>query len=212
MALEYKEPDRAYVARQLNGPVISAFIKAVYNYLHSFMDSHCDYFKNLSIQTADTAHLKFIGNLMGLQLFQLFTDPSGGMYLVFTDDAFNSDAYDYDNGWAEAYRAYQAGDGVFGTGEERDFPVVLSDEQYRKILEALSQSSTTSVDSILVVDTLVNVFLQSTDYNISYNSGYIDVLNVVLGPTVPQRYVIILQSMFDRLYEGAGITVLVSHI
>lgn len=212
MALEYKEPDRAYVARQLNGPVISAFIKAVYNYLHSFMDSHCDYFKNLSIQTADTAHLKFIGNLMGLQLFQLFTDPSGGMYLVFTDDAFNSDEYDYDNGWAEAYRAYQAGDGVFGTGEERDFPVVLSDAQYRKILEALSQSSTTSVDSILVVDTLVNVFLESTDYNINYNSGYIDVLNVVLGPTAPQRYVTILQSMFDRLYEGAGITVLVSHI
>lgn len=212
MALEYKEPDRAYVARQLNGPVISAFIKAVYNYLHSFIDNHCSYFKNLSIQTADTAHLRFIGNLMGLQLFQLFTDPSGGMYLVFTDDAFNSDTYDYDNGWAEAYRAYQSGDGVFGTGEERDFPVVLSDEQYRKILEALSQSSTTSVDSILVVDTLVNVFLESTDYNISYNSGYIDVLNVVLGPTAPQRYVTILQSMFDRLYEGAGITVLVSHI
>lgn len=212
MAILYKEPDRPYVAKQLNGSIIKNFIKAVYNYLHMPLDHHCEYFANLSIDTADTPHLRFIGNIMGLQLFQLFTDVSGGMYLVYTDEAYNSGDYDYDNGWAETYRAYQAGDGVFATGEETGFPVVLTTEQYRRILQALSQTYSASVDSIMVVDTLINVFTGSTDYNLSYNAGYTDVLNVVLGPSLSIKFVTILQSMFDRLFEGASITMLVTHI
>lgn len=212
MAILYKEPDRPYVAKQLNGNIIKSFIKAVYNYLHMPLDHHCEYFASLSIDTADTPHLRFIGNIMGLQLFQLFTDVSGGMYLVYTDDAYNSEDYDYDNGWAETYRAYQAGDGVFATGEETGFPVVLTTEQYRRILQALSQTYSASVDSIMVIDTLINVFTGSTDYNLSYNAGYTDVLNVVLGPSLSVRFVTILQSMFDRLFEGASITMLVTHI
>jgi hypothetical protein len=212
MAIEYLEPDRPYVAKQLNGPIIKAFIKAVYNFFHTFMDYHAAYFKNLSIETADVQHLRFIGNIMGLQLFNLFTDASGGMYLVFTDEAFDTDEYDYDNGWADAYRAYQEGDGVFGTGNEEEYPVTLTTEQYRKILEALSAVRSASVDSIKAIDTLAHVFLDSPDYNISYNNGYIDVVNIVLGPTIGARYTTILQSMYDKLFYGASITVLVSHI
>lgn len=212
MAILYKEPDRDYVARQLNGPIIKGFIKAVYNFLHMYLDHHTAYFKSLSIETADTPHLRFIGSIMGLQLFQLFTDASGGMYLIFTDEAFDVSEYTYDNGWAEVYRAYQAGDGVFGTGEEPDFPVVLTTEQYRKILEAISTISSASIDSIYAIDTLLSVFLESTDYNLSYNNGYVDVLNVVLGPSIPVRNTIIIQSMFDRLFKGASVQMLVTHI
>lgn len=212
MAVLYKEPDRAYIARQFNGPIISAFIKAVYNFLHMFIDHNAQYFRTLSIETADTPHLRFIGRLMGLQLFELFTDPSGGMYLIFTDEAYNVSEYTFDNGWAEAYRAYQEGDGVFGTGNEIAFPVVLTTEQYRKILEAMSEITSASIDSIYAIDTLLSVFLESTDYNISYNNGYKDVLNVVLGSTIPVRNVQIVQSMFDRLFKGASVTMLVSHI
>ena len=42
-ALEYKEPDRPYVAKQLNGPIISGFIKAVYNFFHMALDHHTEY-------------------------------------------------------------------------------------------------------------------------------------------------------------------------
>jgi hypothetical protein len=212
MAILYKEPDRSYVARQFNGPIISAFIKAVYNFLHMFIDHNAEYFKTLSIETADTPHLRFIGRLMGLQLFELFTDPSGGMYLIFTDSDYDVSEYTFDNGWAEIYRAWQEGDGVFGTGNEVDYPVVLTTEQYRKILLAVSDITSASIDSIYAIDTLLSVFLESTDYNISYNNGYIDVLNVVLGPTIPVRNVQIVQSMFDRLFKGASVTMLVSHI
>ena len=212
MAIVYKEPDRGYVARQFNGPIISAFIKAVYNFLHMFIDHNAEYFKTLSIETADTPHLRFIGRLMGLQLFELFTDPSGGMYLIFTDNDYDVSEYTFDNGWAEVYRAYQEGDGVFGTGNEIDFPVVLSTEQYRKLIEAVSNITSASIDSLYAVDTLLNVFLESTDYNISYNNGYIDVINVVLGPSIPVRNVQILQSMFDRFFKGGVNTMLVTHI
>ena len=212
MAILYEELDRDYVAKQFNGPIISAFVKAVYNFLHTYMDNHIVYFKNLSIETADTPHLRFIGRLMGLQLFELFTDPSGGMYLIFTDEDYPVSEYTFDNGWADIYRAWQEGDGVFGTGNETAFPVMLTTAQYRKILEAISEITSASVDSIYAVDTLLNVFLDSTDYNISYNNGYIDVLNVVLGPTIQVRNVQIVQSMFDRLFKGASLTMLVSHI
>lgn len=212
MAEEYKEPDRAYVAKQFNGGIITAFIKAVYNFLHKNIDHHADYFKNLSIETADTAHLKFIGNLMGLQLFQLFLDVSGGMYLVFTDADIDASLYEYDNGWSDVYRAYQEGDGVFGTGGEQGYPVVLTDGQYREILRAISTISSASIDSIRTIDVLVGTLLGDTSYNISYNNGYKDVVNVVLGPDVPARYTTILQSMFDRLFDGASVTVLVTHI
>lgn len=212
MSIEYLEPDRHYIAKQLNGPIISGFFKAVYNFFHTFMDHHVNYFKSLSIETADTAHLRFIGNIMGLQLFQLFSDPSGGMYLVFTDAAFGTDEYDYNNGWAELYRQYQDGDGVFGTGNEQEYPVALTTSQYRAILEAVSQVASASVDSIFMIDLLAHVYLESTDYNISYNAGYTDVVNVVLGNSVPQLRVAILQHMYDRLLQGGTVTVLVTHI
>lgn len=212
MAILYKEPDRGYIARQFNGPIISAFIKAVYNFLHMFIDHNAEYFKTLSIETADTPHLRFIGRLMGLQLFELFTDPSGGMYLIFTDEAYDVSEYTFDNGWAEVYRAWQEGDGVFGTGGETGFPVSLSTVQYRKILEAISEITSASVDSIYAIDRLLNVFLESTDYNISYNNGYVDVINVVLGSTIPVRSTQVLQAMFDRFFKGASSNILVSHI
>lgn len=212
MPILYKEPDRDYVAKQLNGPIVKGFIKAVYNFFHQSMDYHCDYFKALSIETADTPHLRFIGNLMGLQLFQLFTDVSGGMYLVFTDEAYNTSEYDYDNGWADVYREYQTGDGVFATGQETGYPVVLTNTQYREVLEALSGTSSASIDSIMVIDKLLHTLTSSTDYNLSYNNGYVDVLNVVLGTTVPTRYASVLQSMFDKLFAGATTQILVTHI
>ena len=162
MAIIYKELDRDYIAKQFNGPIIKGFIKAVYNYLHTAIDHHAEYFKHLSIETADTPHLRFIGNIMGLQLFELFTDASGGMYLIFTDEAFDVEEYTFDNGWAEMYRAYQSGDGVFATGEEPEFPVVLTTAQYRKILEAISTISSASIDSIYAIDVLLNVFRTGT--------------------------------------------------
>ena len=212
MAVEYLEPDRPYIAKQLNGPIIKSFFKAVYNFFHTYMDHHVDYFKNLSIETADVHHLRFIGNIMGLQLFNLFTDPSGGMYLVFTEGAFDTSEYDYNNGWADIYRQYQNGDGVFGTGNEEEYTVTLTTSQYRAILEAVSQVASAAIDSIFMIDLLAHVYLESNDYNISYNAGYTDVVNVVLGDSIPQMRVAILQHMYDRLLQGGTVTVLVTHI
>ena len=212
MAVEYLEPDRHYMARQFNGPIISAFFKAVYNFFHIYMDEHIRYFKTLSIETADTQHLKFIGNLMGLQLFQLFTDASGNKYLVYEDSSFDTEEFAFNNGWSSDYHEYQSGDGVFGTGDETEFPVQLTDAQYREILEALSTIRSASVDSILAVDTLAHALIGSSDYNISYNAGYPDVVNVVLGPSVSLRYTAVLQGMFDKLFDGATISMLVTHI
>ena len=101
---------------------------------------------------------------------------------------------------------------VFGTGNEQEYPVTLTTSQYRAILEAVSQVASAAVDSIYMIDLLAHVYLGSEDYNISYNHGYVDVVNVVLGNEIPQMRVAVLQHMYDKLLEGGTVTVLVSHI
>ena len=61
--------DRAYFAKQFNGPIISAFFKCIYNFFHkeNRVDEHTEYFKGLSIATAGENQLDTIGRLMGLQ-------------------------------------------------------------------------------------------------------------------------------------------------
>lgn len=211
--MSYIEPDRPYFAKQFNGPVIRNVFKAVYNFLHKDVDAHAAYFRNLSIETANTNHLYFIGNIMGLQLFELFSDYGGGVYITYTDEEYDAEeSYSYNNGWSSSYGEGQEGDGVFSTGSETPFPVTLTDTQYRAILTAISQVSSASIDSIHTMDVLVHTLLESNDYNFNYNNGYTDVLNLVLGETVQIKMTNILQSMFDRLFDGGSVTVLVSHI
>ena len=90
--------------------------------------------------------------------------------------------------------------------------MTLSTHQYRAILKAISEVASASIDSIYMIDLLASVYLESQDYTVSYNNGYADVVNVVLGPTVPQLRTTVLQHMYDRLLQGANVTVLVTHI
>ena len=66
MSIEYLEPDRPYIAKQFNGPIITAFFKAVYNFFHTFLDHHAEYFKTLSIETASTSILDARDNELDL--------------------------------------------------------------------------------------------------------------------------------------------------
>ena len=74
--MEYKEQDRQYLSRQLNGPVVTGFATAIYNFLHSFVDDTVEYFDNLSIGNAKSDQLTFIGKLMGIPRFYVFQDSS----------------------------------------------------------------------------------------------------------------------------------------
>lgn len=208
--MPYKELDRPYVAKQLNGPVIKAFIKAVYNFFHKDTDDHCDYFGKISIDTADASHLVFIGKLMGVQLFEVFTDPSGNKYLTFA--AEDSDAeyeFGYNNGFAENYEQLSSTvKGVFGTGDETDFPVEIPTPKLRQLLSALSQTGTYSADSIFMIDTITSIMTESTDYVISYDSEKSDVVDIVFGNSVTLRTINILQKTFDRVLEGGTVVLL----
>lgn len=206
----YRDLDRPYVAQQLNGPIITAFIKAVYNFFHKDVDDKTDYFNSLSIETADTEHLLLIGKLMGLQLFTIFADAGNNKYLTFATDAYSTEDLEYNNGWAEEY--LEGSDdvkGVFGSGAEQIYPIKLSDAQYAKLLSALADTPSASVDSLFVVDTLLNTVVEDGMYNIERSEDYPDMLNVTLGSSVPLQLVNVLQNAFDTLLKG-GTTVVVT--
>lgn len=207
MQNNYKDMDRPYVAKQFNGPIVSAFIKAVYNFLHKDTDANSEYLNELSIDTANTSHLQFIGKLMGIQLFDVLSDAAGGKYLTYHVDIFDTSEFSYNDGWSEDYIEGEfEGQGVFGTGAEQGYPIPLSNAQYAQILNALARIPSASVCSLYAIDTVVHVLTQSTDYSISYSTEYPDLIQVSLGKRTSLIFINILQGVFDRLFLG-GTTV-----
>lgn len=208
----YVDMDRPYIAKQFNGPVISAFIKAVYNFLHKDIDDTSEYLSNLSIETANTEHLLFIGKLMGMQLFSMFVEAGGGKYLTFQAESFvTEDELTYNDGWSQEYHEYDAlaEDGVFGTGAEEGFPIALADAQYAAILDAVSRIPSASINSLYAIDTVARVITNSQEYHIEYNYDYPDTVNVNLTRKVSPALVSLLQNVYDRMFKG-GTSIIVT--
>ena len=53
----------SFLWKQLNGPQITAFTKSVYNWAVDEFDRSLEYLNNLSISTANSKHLSFLGML-----------------------------------------------------------------------------------------------------------------------------------------------------
>lgn len=60
-------PDISFIWKQLNGPQITAITKALFAYIKEKFDDLISYFWNLSVQTANSAHLTLFGTLVGFQ-------------------------------------------------------------------------------------------------------------------------------------------------
>lgn len=56
-----------FLWKQLNGPQITAFCRAVYLWIKDLFDDKLDYFNTFSIDTANDEHLTTLGTLMGIK-------------------------------------------------------------------------------------------------------------------------------------------------
>lgn len=197
--------DRVYFARQLNGPVITGLFNSVYDFFHKklLFDSNADYFKNLSIETADSYQLNMIGQLMGLQRLKIIgvdITPIGN--LQYTKDYVQQEKYEDTIGFAEEYvnrledTDYPAGmftSNQYGSG----IVVALPIEQYRKLLLAVSKSQ--NVCSLLFITELIYIIFSSSDFKIEQASA--DSFKILYGDTIQPVLVSQLRIILSKVYS-----------
>ena len=204
--MSYKNQDRQYLSRQLNGPIVTGFATAIYNFLHSFVDTNIEYLDNLSIATADSEHLTSIGKLMGFPRLYAFNDASLTTYFTFYNGYFKIYQAPF-NGFSDEYVAYDGSagwtqGGIFSGDSGANFIVEIPTELFRTLLLILSDVNIYTVNSIIYIDKITSILLNSTDYTVAYDSTIPNKLNITVSTSVNQLTVVILTHILNVLYTG----------
>ena len=122
-----------YLWEQLNGPQTTGICKAIEEYWKSIFDEKMDYFNNLSIETANDAHLTLFGLLSGL-VRPTISEPDRE-YFYFTEQAEQGTSHgfsDLDNlSVGGRLTKLDSGGGIHN--------VSLDTEHYRALLRAWTE-------------------------------------------------------------------------
>lgn len=144
-----------FLWKQLNGPQITAFTKAIYNWCVDQFDSTLDYFNNLSIATAKSDHLTLFGVLANFS--RPYVRSLDLTLFYFTEYAQSNFRY----GFSSLENIGAGGrvvalDHVYET--MRNNP--LNDTFYRILLSAYSQSEG-ELGSLVLLDDIIEALRDS---------------------------------------------------
>ena len=199
--------DRPYFAKQLNGPIVKGLFSCIYDFLHkeTKLTVHTDYFKGLSIATANEMQLRTIGQLMGVQRLNIAGIEQGTKDTVtFTADYVQQESYNDNIGFAEEYvdkqenMEYPAGmfaKSQYGSG----ITVLLPIGVFRKLLYMLSVSD--NICNLQFLTELIYVIFNSTDFTITQESP--DVFHIQHGDSLTLTQVSYLRVILSNIYAGS---------
>ena len=198
--------DRPYFARQLNGPVITNILEAVYRffYVKCGFRRLLDYFNSLTIDNSEKYQLSFIGSLMGLQRFSVRgVDTSDKNSVSFTAEYEEQAVYPEKIGFSDEYMQQDPDNPLYGkftnsyagTGEVLPIP----EPEFRQLLLTISKyGDFLSMKSLVA---LVKTGLNgSTDFKIEKNAknndSYIVKTGKTILPVIQLQLNIILSSVY----------------
>ena len=199
--------DRPYFAKQLNGPIIKGLFNCIYDFLHkeTGLAKHTDYFKGLSIATANEMQLRTIGQLMGVQRLNIAgIEQDTSNTIAFTDDYAPQESYNDNIGFAEEYidkmenPIYPAGmfaKNQYGSGDI----VLLPIDVFRKLLQILSVSG--NICNLQFLTELIYIIFNSTDFTVIQESP--DIFHIQHGESLPVTQVSYLRVILDNIYAGS---------
>ena len=196
----YQKEDRYYVAKQLNGNIISNFITTVYNYLHKNIRPLCDYFKTLGLSTARSIQLRTIGAIMGLPRYAVISAVQTINNIVFYSSSIDTVVSKEYTGYGDTYEQYPSLYGMFSETREGAYDnTALDDEVYRKILILLSEEEYNILGFSFLVK-LLKLLLETTGFTLAFNTTYIDTIDITLSSQVSvfqeQRLSLILNAIY----------------
>jgi len=166
--------------KQLNGPQAVAFVKSIFQYFKETYDSNLSYLNNLNIETANESHLNMIGTLMGVKRPFIENEIKYSKLLSFNSTLLSGDT----QGFSTEYTNKDDQGGFFDTAISSDEAgqEILSTEDYRHILQVLSEQEG-SARSFQLIDQIVSRFiLLPVTYTLSYH------------PTIPGDIVVTLSN------------------
>lgn len=199
--------DRPYFAKQLNGPIIKGLFNCIYDFLHkeTGLTEHLEYFKGLSIATANEMQLRTIGQLMGVQRLNIAGIEQGTKDTVtFTADYVQQESYNDNIGFAEEYvdkqenMEYPAGmfaKSQYGSGITVLLPIGI----FRKLLYMLSVSD--NICNLQFLTELIYVIFNSTDFTVIQEST--DIFHIQHGDSLTLTQVSYLRIILDNIYAGS---------
>ena len=198
--------DRPYFARQLNGPIITNIFEAIYSFFYTKCGFRrlLDYFKSISIVSAEKYQLNFIGSLMGLQRFSVRgVDTSDRNSLSFTAVYEEQTVYPEKVGFSDEYMKQDPDSPLYGkftnsyagAGEVLPIP----EPEFRQLLLTISKyGDFLSMKSLVA---LIRTGLNgSTDFRIEKstkdNDSYIVKTGKTILPVIQLQLNIILSSVY----------------
>ena len=198
--------DRPYFARQLNGPVITNILEAIYRffYVKCGFRSLFDYFNSITIENSEKYQLNFIGSLMGLQRFSVRgVDVTDKNSLSFTADYDEQTVYPEKIGFSDEYMEQDPKNPIYGkfsnsyagVGEVLPIP----ESEFRQLLLTISKyGDFLSMKSLVA---LIRTGLNgSTDFRVEKstkaNDSYIIKTGKTILPVVQLQLNIILSSVY----------------
>ena len=199
--------DRPYFAKQLNGPIIKGLFNCIYDFLHkeTGLTEHLEYFKGLSIATANEVQLRTIGQLMGVQRLNIKSIEQGtSNTIAFTNDYAPQESYNDNIGFAEEYidklenPVYPAG--MFAKSQYGSGAIVLLPiDVFRKLLQMLSVSG--NICNIQFITELIYTIFNSTDFTVIQESP--DTFHIQYGESLTPIQVSYLRIILDNIYAGS---------
>ena len=199
--------DRPYFAKQLNGPIIKGLFNCIYDFLHkeTGLTEHLEYFKGLSIATANEMQLRTIGQLMGVQRLNIAGIEQGTKDTVtFTADYVQQESYNDNIGFAEEYvnkqenMEYPAGmfsKSQYGSGITVLLPIGI----FRKLLYMLSVSD--NICNLQFLTELIYIIFNSTDFTVIQESP--DTFHIQHGESLPLTQVSYLRVILNNIYADS---------
>lgn len=198
--------DRPYFARQLNGPIITGILEAIYRFFYNECGFRrlLDYFNSITIKNAEKYQLNFIGSLMGLQRFSVRgVDTSDKNSISFTTDYEEQTVYTEKIGFSDEYMKQDPDNPVYGkfanshagAGEVLPIP----EPEFRQLLLTISKYG--DFLGIKALITLIKTGLNgSTDFRLERSTKANDSFIVKTGrtilPVIQLQLNIILSSVY----------------
>lgn len=199
--------DRPYFAKQLNGPIIKGLFNCIYDFLHkeTGLAEHLEYFKGLSIATANEMQLRAIGQLMGVQRLDIKSIEQGtSNTIAFTNDYVPQESYNDNIGFAEEYidklenPVYPAG--MFAKSQYGSGAIVLLPiDVFRKLLQMLSVSD--NICNLQFLTELIYTIFNSTDFTVIQESP--DTFHIQYGASLMPIQVSYLRIILNNIYAGS---------
>ena len=200
--------DRPYFARQLNGPVITNILEAIYQFFYDKCGFRrlLDYFNSLSIDSADAQQINFIGSLMGLQRFSVRgVDKSDKNSLLFTTSYREQTVYPEKIGFSEEYMKQDPDNPLYGkftntyTGAGEVLPI--AEPEFRQLLLTIAKyGDFLSIKSLVA---LIKTGLNgSTDFRIEKSTKDNDSYIIRTGLTITPATQLQLNLMLLSVYNG----------